>query len=103
MYGEHDVYITTYETFKAEEAFFTDQIECWHTLIVDEAHNIKDDSGRLHTMLSRVKSNFRLLLTGTPLQNNLHELWALLNFLMPVQPFRHTDRCTDCCADCCAE
>ena len=30
-----------------------------------------------------LKSNYRLLITGTPLQNNLHELWALLNFLLP--------------------
>jgi SWI/SNF-related matrix-associated actin-dependent regulator of chromatin subfamily A member 5 len=29
------------------------------------------------------KTNYRLLITGTPLQNNLHELWALLNFLLP--------------------
>ena len=30
-----------------------------------------------------LKTNYRLLITGTPLQNNLHELWALLNFLLP--------------------
>ena len=41
----------------------------------------------LQAVLSRtvrmLKSNYRLLITGTPLQNNLHELWALLNFLLP--------------------
>jgi len=42
--------------------------------VIDEAHKIKN--GKLAT-------NFKLLLTGTPLQNNLHELWSLLNFLLP--------------------
>lgn len=40
--------------------------------------------------MRQFKSNFRLLLTGTPLQNNLHELWSLLNFLLP-QIFSSSD------------
>ena len=55
----------------------------WKYLILDEAHNIKNwMSQRWQTLLS-FKSSNRLLLTGTPLQNNLLELWALLHFLMP--------------------
>ena len=82
-YGEYDVYITTYDTLKMEEAWFTETIRTWHTLIIDEAHNMKNEAGKLAKSLCRVTSNFRLLLTGTPLQNNLHELWTLLNFLLP--------------------
>ena len=55
----------------------------WSCLIVDEAHHLKNESGGLHRSLSRMRTNFRVLLTGTPLQNNLHELWAMLNFLLP--------------------
>ena len=83
LYGEYDVYITTYETFKSSEQFFTERVSRWACLIIDEAHNLKSDVGRLHGALARVKAGFRLLLTGTPLQNNLHELWSLLNFLLP--------------------
>ena len=55
----------------------------WHYMILDEAHNIKNyKSQRWQTLLS-FKTRARLLLTGTPLQNNLTELWALLTFLMP--------------------
>jgi SWI/SNF-related matrix-associated actin-dependent regulator of chromatin subfamily A member 5 len=52
-------------------------------LIIDEAHRIKNEKAKFSTVVRQFKSNHRLLLTGTPLQNNLHELWALLNFLMP--------------------
>ncbi|OAG29231.1 hypothetical protein NEDG_01304 [Nematocida displodere] len=55
----------------------------WQYIVIDEAHRIKNEE----TMLSKVVRLFpcthRLLLTGTPLQNNIHELWALLNFLAP--------------------
>ncbi|KAG7381116.1 hypothetical protein PHYPSEUDO_006442 [Phytophthora pseudosyringae] len=55
----------------------------WYYLILDEAHNIKNwKSLRWQTLLT-FSSQRRLLLTGTPLQNNLLELWALMHFLMP--------------------
>ena len=52
-------------------------------LILDEAQRIKNDESVLSQVLRKFKTRHRVLLTGTPLQNNLKELWALLNFLMP--------------------
>ena len=77
-----DVYLTTYETVQCEEAFFAD---CWSwaTVTIDEGHRIKNEKSSLRRALNRIDSPFRLLLTGTPLQNNLHELWALLNYILP--------------------
>lgn len=55
----------------------------WATLIVDEAHRLKNDDSLLYKTLFEFNSNHRLLITGTPLQNSLKELWALLHFIMP--------------------
>ena len=55
----------------------------WELLIIDEAHRIKNENALLSKNVRLLQSKFRLLVTGTPLQNNLHELWALLNFLLP--------------------
>jgi SWI/SNF-related matrix-associated actin-dependent regulator of chromatin subfamily A member 5 len=55
----------------------------WKYLIIDEAHRIKNENSSLSTVVRTMKTQFRILITGTPLQNNLHELWALLNFLLP--------------------
>ncbi|XP_042420357.1 chromatin structure-remodeling complex protein SYD-like isoform X1 [Zingiber officinale] len=55
----------------------------WHYIIIDEGHRIKNASCKLNGDLRNYQSSHRLLLTGTPLQNNLEELWALLNFLLP--------------------
>ncbi|XP_058078291.1 chromatin structure-remodeling complex protein SYD-like isoform X2 [Magnolia sinica] len=55
----------------------------WHYIIIDEGHRIKNPSCKLNAELKHYQSSHRLLLTGTPLQNNLEELWALLNFLLP--------------------
>lgn len=56
----------------------------WQHIIIDEGHRIKNHESRLSSVLhSHYTSRSRLLLTGTPLQNSLTELWALLNFLLP--------------------
>lgn len=55
----------------------------WKYMVIDEAHRIKNEESKLSIIVREIKTSNRLLLTGTPLQNNLHELWALLNFLLP--------------------
>ena len=54
----------------------------WRYLILDEAHNIKNFSSQRWQILLNFRTKRRLLLTGTPIQNNLMELWSLLHFLM---------------------
>jgi SNF2 family DNA or RNA helicase len=55
----------------------------WGYLIVDEAHRLKNRSSLLFEALAKVNASRRLLLSGTPLQNNLGELWSLLSFILP--------------------
>lgn len=81
MPGEWDACITSYEMVIREKSVF--KKFNWRYLIIDEAHRIKNEKSKLSEIVREFKSTNRLLLTGTPLQNNLHELWALLNFLLP--------------------
>ncbi|OXA38221.1 SWI/SNF-related matrix-associated actin-dependent regulator of chromatin subfamily A member 5 [Folsomia candida] len=76
-----DVLVTSYEMVLRERG--TLRKINWHYLVIDEAHRIKNEKSLLSEYVREFKSKNRLLLTGTPLQNNLHELWALLNFLLP--------------------
>jgi len=79
--GQFDVIVTSFEVvIKEKNALLKFR---WQYLIIDEAHRIKNENSRLSVVVRMLRTNQRLLLTGTPLQNNLHELWALLNFLMP--------------------
>ncbi len=55
----------------------------YECLVVDEAHKIKNYYSISNQALSYIKAKFKLLLTGTPLSNNLRELWSLLNFILP--------------------
>jgi SNF2 family DNA or RNA helicase len=56
----------------------------WEVLIVDEGHRLKNRDSKLFSVLAEYGFRQRLLLTGTPLQNSLQELWALLHFLLPA-------------------
>lgn len=63
------------------KAFFNNV--SWAVLIVDEAHRLKNEDSLLYQTLIKFDTNHRLLITGTPLQNSLKELWSLLHFIMP--------------------
>lgn len=75
------VVCTSYEVAMADRQYLMSMR--WKYLIVDEGHRIKNAQCRLIKELRMYDSTHRVLLTGTPLQNNLSELWSLLNFLLP--------------------
>ncbi|KAJ1654750.1 swr1 complex component [Dispira simplex] len=75
------VCITSYQLALQDQAVF--RRKQWQYLILDEAHHIKNFRSKRWQTLMGFHSKNRLLLTGTPLQNNLGELWSLLYFLMP--------------------
>ncbi|CAO3622217.1 unnamed protein product [Cunninghamella blakesleeana] len=78
---DFEVCITSYETCLMEKTQF--KKISWHYIIIDEAHRIKNENSMLSQIVRILDSQNRMLITGTPLQNDLHELWALLNFLLP--------------------
>ena len=80
--AEYDVYLTTYDMILSEEAFFTEAF-LFHTITIDEGHRLKNENSSLCAALSRISCPFRLLLTGTPIQNSMHELSALLHYILP--------------------
>ena len=76
------VLLTTYDFILKDEDFPLSQIK-WQFLAVDEAHRLKNRESQLYTKLRDYKVPSRLLITGTPMQNTLGELSALMDFLMP--------------------
>ncbi|GAA96867.1 uncharacterized protein L969DRAFT_94873 [Mixia osmundae IAM 14324] len=78
---EFDVLITSYEICQREKS--TLKKLAWEYIIIDEAHRIKNVNSILSQIVRLFDSRGRLLITGTPLQNDLHELWALLNYIIP--------------------
>ncbi|VDL30568.1 unnamed protein product [Hymenolepis diminuta] len=76
-----NICMTTYEILLKDKTFLG-QVP-WAALVVDEAHRLKNDASQLYQALSAFDTDTRLLITGTPLQNSLKELWSLLHFLNP--------------------
>ncbi|KAJ3264367.1 hypothetical protein HDU77_008671 [Chytriomyces hyalinus] len=79
--GNFEVCVTSYEMCLLEKSAL--RKISWECLVIDEAHRIKNENSTLSQIVREFQCRNRLLITGTPLQNNLHELWALLNFLLP--------------------
>jgi len=78
---EFDVCLTSYEGVNICKSELK-RIH-WKYVIVDEAHRLKNDESLLSKNLREFNCDLKLLMTGTPLQNNIKELWSLLNFIMP--------------------
>ncbi|KAK8383250.1 hypothetical protein O3P69_011625 [Scylla paramamosain] len=76
-----NVLLTSYEMISMDQACLG-SLE-WACLVVDEAHRLKSNQSKFFRVLNQYNIMYRLLLTGTPLQNNLEELFHLLNFLCP--------------------
>ena len=76
-----NVLLTTYELIMKDKQRL--KKFKYRYIIIDEGHRMKNAAGKLAAVLQQYESQHRILLTGTPLQNSLGELWALLNFLLP--------------------
>ncbi|KAJ2833206.1 DNA-dependent ATPase fun30 [Coemansia furcata] len=82
--GAYDVLVTTYNVAtgnKMDRIFL--KRRRFHSLILDEGHMVKNCMSSRYKWLMQIRTPFRLLLTGTPLQNNLQELVSLLTFILP--------------------
>ncbi|GAA6010615.1 hypothetical protein JCM10207_007766 [Rhodosporidiobolus poonsookiae] len=80
--GDFQVLLTTYEYIIKDRPLLSKTK--WLHMIIDEGHRMKNTQSKLSVTLTQYySSRYRLILTGTPLQNNLPELWALLNFVLP--------------------
>ncbi|KAI8622186.1 SNF2 family N-terminal domain-containing protein [Chytriomyces sp. MP71] len=78
-----DVVLTTYEM--AMSGISQLKPIKWRCCVLDEAHRLKNKASKISEVLKQYHMEHRVLLTGTPLQNSLDELWALLNFLEPTK------------------
>ncbi|KAF2490534.1 hypothetical protein BU16DRAFT_470492 [Lophium mytilinum] len=82
-WGQFQVLLTTYE-FIIKDRPVLSKVK-WLHMIVDEGHRMKNAGSKLSVTITQYyTTRYRIILTGTPLQNNLPELWALLNFVLPT-------------------
>ena len=80
--GDFQILLTTFEYIIKDKSVLA-KVK-WIHMIIDEGHRMKNANSKLsETLTHHYHSDYRLILTGTPLQNNLPELWALLNFVLP--------------------
>ena len=79
--GNTDVVITSYDVCRNDIDVFLPQ--SWNYCVLDEGHLIKNPKAKTTIAVKRLVSNHRLILSGTPIQNNVLELWSLFDFLMP--------------------
>ncbi len=76
-----DVVVTSYTLFRLDFDEYNDQK--WAGLLLDEAQFVKNHNSRAHQCARRLSTPFKLAITGTPLENNLMELWSLLSITAP--------------------
>jgi len=91
--GDYDVGITTYPLlWRDQDELATREL---HLLILDEAHSVKNPAGSPHEAVRRLKARTRVALSGTPIENHLGELWAIMDILNPGCSAAPTTSATD--------
>ena len=80
-YEKYDVLLTTYGTLKNDEKAYENL--SFDYCIIDEAQNIKNPSAQATLSVKNIKSRCNIALTGTPIENNLMEIWSIFDFVMP--------------------
>lgn len=78
---QYNIIITTYPLILRDKEYWVKKD--FHTIILDEAHAIKNPKTKVSLILSQVKADTRFCLTGTPIENHLGELWSIFNFTIP--------------------
>ncbi|KAF7156832.1 hypothetical protein CNMCM6106_001503 [Aspergillus hiratsukae] len=77
-----DIVLTTYETLISEINWFS-RVFVWRCVVLDEGHRIKNSRAKRALVLNRIKTQMKLVLSGTPIQNDLTELWSIFHWLYP--------------------
>ncbi|CAH1990000.1 unnamed protein product [Acanthoscelides obtectus] len=80
-FKRYNLIVASYDIVRKDIDFFS-TIK-WNYVILDEGHVIKNGKTRTSIAIKALKANHRLILSGTPIQNNVLELWSLFDFLMP--------------------
>src|SRR5699024_10750520 len=78
---ESDIVVTSYTMLRLEQGAFAERT--WQGLILDEAQQVKTHHGKTYAAARQIDADFRLAMTGTPFENRLMELWALLSLTVP--------------------
>uniref|UniRef100_A0A8D8QXG5 TATA-binding protein-associated factor 172 n=1 Tax=Cacopsylla melanoneura TaxID=428564 RepID=A0A8D8QXG5_9HEMI len=78
---KHNLIIASYDIIRKDIHVFS-EVQ-WNYCILDEGHVIKNDKAKSTRAIKQLRANHRLILSGTPIQNNVLELWSLFDFLMP--------------------
>lgn len=93
MISQYDLVLTSYDTLKIDQLVLG-KVK-FQSVICDEAQNVKSHSSQRSRALRAMQSSFRLAMTGTPVENSLEELWAIMDFVQPgyllsLKEFRRT-------------
>lgn len=81
VHKDHGVIVTSYNAVVRHQDLLVPRE--WHYVILDEGHKIRNPDAQITVACKQLKTSHRLLLSGSPVQNNLKELWSLFDFIFP--------------------
>lgn len=86
-----DLVITSYSALLADKEWHSKATTMYDYVVLDEAQFIKNHASKTAMLVKKLNAEYRLALTGTPLENNVTEIWSIMDFLMPGFLGHHND------------